>query len=331
MGRKRRGHKKRRPAQSVTHANVRPQALWGRWIPTDLRSVLLPAALIELFLLGLFAAIPVGGVTLSLSPLARAWPWLLAPARLLAGDALVDGSVPPEQNPAALALVATLLVGASCAAGLAVLRARPNASGGRRLLVILLGITLLFGVTMLLLPCAPFRRYVQLYPVWAYLRRPSRQSACGCPVRFSRRSVSHARLLARCALVYGTVWLMLSSGISLLAEAFGGGLLSYTLLFKLLGLIAHLANAWLIWLHPGRALAAVAPTRHAALCLEPALPARILRQWAQRCGHAVAAAARCVLSGAPMGGGGAGRVRPLHLYKVCAAGIAALLPGVGRH
>ena len=40
---------------------------------------------------------------------------------------------------------------------------------------------------------------------------------------------------------------MLSSGISLLAEAFGGSLLSYTLLFKLLGLVAHLANAWLIW------------------------------------------------------------------------------------
>ena len=155
MGRKRRGHKKRRPTQSVTHANVRSQALWERWIPTDLRSVLLPAALIELFLLGLFAVIPVGGVTLSLSPLARAWPWLLAPARLLAGNALVDGSVPPEQNPAALALVATLLVGASCAAGLAVLRARPNASGERRLLVILLGITLLFGVTMLLLPSLP--------------------------------------------------------------------------------------------------------------------------------------------------------------------------------
>src|SRR5262249_42585436 len=124
-------------------------------IPPQLRAVLVPAALLELFLLGLLAVVPVGGVTLSLSPLARAWHWLLAPARLLAGNELVDGSVPPHRGAAALALVAVTLVGASCAAALAALRAGRGTSGDRRLLLALLGITALFGVTLLLLPALP--------------------------------------------------------------------------------------------------------------------------------------------------------------------------------
>jgi hypothetical protein len=52
--------------------------------------------------------------------------------------------------------------------------------------------------------------------------------------------------------VYGPVWLLLSSGVSLLAEALGGGLAVYVALFKLLGLATHLANTALIWLILGR-------------------------------------------------------------------------------
>ena len=48
--------------------------------------------------------------------------------------------------------------------------------------------------------------------------------------------------------VYGPVWLALSGGLSLVAEAFGGSLAVYTALFKLLGVAAHLLNAWLVWL-----------------------------------------------------------------------------------
>jgi hypothetical protein len=212
-----------------------------------MRPLLVPAALIELFLLGLFAVVPVGGVTLSLSPLARSRPWLLAPARLLAGDARVDGSVPPEQNLAALALVAVLLVGASCAAALAVLRARRVISDERRLLTILLGITLLFGVTLLLLPALPsddifsyilYGRISVVHHANPLVAVPSDFPGDPFLTRVFWRDVRS---------VYGTVWLMLSSGLSLLAQAFGGSLLSYVLLFKLLGLAAHVVNAWLIW------------------------------------------------------------------------------------
>jgi hypothetical protein len=60
--------------------------------------------------------------------------------------------------------------------------------------------------------------------------------------------------------VYGPVWLLLSGGVSLLAEALGGGLAVYVALFKLLGLATHLANAALIWLILGR----LAPRRRLA-------------------------------------------------------------------
>jgi alpha-1,6-mannosyltransferase len=52
--------------------------------------------------------------------------------------------------------------------------------------------------------------------------------------------------------VYGPVWLLVSSGIALLAQALGGGLVVYVALFKLLGLAAHLGNALLIWAILGR-------------------------------------------------------------------------------
>jgi len=57
--------------------------------------------------------------------------------------------------------------------------------------------------------------------------------------------------------VYGPVWLLLSGGLSLLAEALGGGLLAYALLFKLVGLASHLASALLVWVILGR----LAPSR----------------------------------------------------------------------
>lgn len=217
-------------------------------MPSEIRGLLLPAALIELFLLVLFAAIPAGSVTLSLSPLARAWPWLLAPARLLAGNALVDGSVPPEQSPAALALVAVALVGASCAAAIAVLRIRRGASDNRRLLLILLGITALFGVTLLLLPALPSD---DVFSYILYGRISAVHHAnplVAVPSDFPGDPFLTRVFWRDTRSVYGTVWLMLSSGLSLLAQAFGGSLLSYVLLFKLLGVAAHLANAWLIWL-----------------------------------------------------------------------------------
>src|SRR5260221_3113244 len=75
----------------------------------SLRPLLAIAAALECLFLWLMAVAPVGGVAQSISPLARAWPVLLAPARLVFGDALVNGSLPPASGWPALAVFPLLL------------------------------------------------------------------------------------------------------------------------------------------------------------------------------------------------------------------------------
>src|SRR5262249_31370352 len=111
----------------------------------------------------------------TISPLARAWPAILAPARLFFGDALVNGSLPPAEGWPALALVAVLLVAASCVAALVIPAMHGALGGGRpaagprggpgdrwrrattdqRRLALALGVTAVLGVTLVLLPALP--------------------------------------------------------------------------------------------------------------------------------------------------------------------------------
>lgn len=275
---------------------------------TLLWSLLRAALLIEAFLLAVDVVAPLGGVTQSISPLARAWPWLLAPSRALFGDALVDGSVPGARGWPALALFATLLVGASCAVGWALLLARraeaqavaderlpapapasptvrgaratprsarsvPSASQASRasavnaqvvapgqphwLLWVVLGVTALLGLTLVLSPALPsddifsyilYGRISAVHHANPLITTPATFTGDPfLPLVFWRNTRS----------VYGPAWLLLSGGLSLLAQALGGSLVVYVLLFKLLGLLAHLANTLLIW----RILGRLAPRR----------------------------------------------------------------------
>src|SRR5260221_3725523 len=98
----------------------------------SLRPLLAIAAALECLFLWLMAVAPVGGVAQSISPLARAWPILLTPARLVFGEALVNGSLPPARGWPALALFAALLVAASCVAALVIPVARVGLIARRR-------------------------------------------------------------------------------------------------------------------------------------------------------------------------------------------------------
>jgi hypothetical protein len=230
-----------------------------------LRNLLLWALGIEAFLLALYVVAPVGGVTLTISPLARVWPWLLAPARLVFGDTLVDASVTPTQGGAQLALLATLLVGASCAAAGAVWIARrvaPERSERRerRWLWLALGVAAALGLTLALLPALPSD---DIFSYILYGRISALHHAN--PLVATPASFPHDPFLTlvywqNTRSVYGPVWLLLSSGVALLAEALGGGLAIYVALFKALGLLTHLANAALVWLILGR----LAPRRRLA-------------------------------------------------------------------
>ncbi|MBF6590136.1 MAG: hypothetical protein IVW57_06330 [Ktedonobacterales bacterium] len=213
----------------------------------EARALLGIGALIGLFLVALAAVAPLGGISLSISPLARAWPWLLLPARALFGNALVDGSVPPQRGWPELALFSVLLVGASCAAALAPLRCLRQSGSDRRHLALALGGAAVLGGILLLLPALPSD---DIFSYILYGRISAVHHAnplVAVPASFPNDPFLTLVFWRTVRSVYGPVWLLLSSGLSLLAQALGGGLVAYVLLFKLLGLSAHLLNTLLIW------------------------------------------------------------------------------------
>jgi hypothetical protein len=118
---------------------------------------------------------------------------------------------------------------------------------GRRHLALALGGAAALGLTCVLLPALPsddvfsyilYGRIAVLHHANPLVAAPS--SFPGDPflsLVFWRGTRS----------VYGPAWLLLSSGLTLLAQGLGGALATYVTLFKLLGLAAHLANAALIW------------------------------------------------------------------------------------
>jgi len=212
---------------------------------------------VEAFLLALVAVAPLGGLSQTISPLARVWPALLAPGRLIFGNAAVETSVPSERSWPALALFAALLVGASCAAALAAgwgLRVR---APERRYLALALGGAVVFGATLVLLPSLPSD---DVFSYILYGRIAAVHGAnplVATPGNFSGDPFLSLVFWRGTRSVYGPAWLLLSQGLTLLAQALGGSLAAYTLIFKLLGFAAHLANGTLIWAILGR----IAPRR----------------------------------------------------------------------
>jgi alpha-1,6-mannosyltransferase len=216
-----------------------------------LRQLGLVALIMEVFFLALWAVAPLGGVTQSRSPLVAAWPWLLAPARVLFGETLVATSVPPADGWLQLALFALLLVGAALAAAWGLLIVR---KGGEPpyALAFALGTTALFALTLALLPSLPSD---DLFSYILYGRITAVHHAnplVVLPSDFPNDPFLQMVYWRDVRSVYGPVWLALSSGLALVAEALGGSLAFYTALFKLLGVTAHLLNAWLVWLILGR-------------------------------------------------------------------------------
>ena len=214
--------------------------------------LLILAAIIELFLLSLWAVAPLAPISQTISPLALQWPWLLGPAHLFFGSAPVNGSIPAERGWPALLLFATLLVGASCQAALVIPLCLRFPGGGRRYLLLALGAAAVFGLTLVLLPTLPSD---DLFSYILYGRIGAIHHAnplIVTPSSFPNDPFLRLVFWQGTRSVYGPAWLQLSQGLTLLADALGGSLAGYVLLYKALGLVAHLVNALLIWLIVGR-------------------------------------------------------------------------------
>ena len=233
------------------------------WRTPGARGLLGAAAALEAFLLALWVIMPAASVSLSVSPLARVWPWLLAPARFFLGDILVGASLPPGNGLLALFALGVALLGASCAAVIALRLAgaarmgRPSEADRRRLLALALFVTALFGLTLLLLPTLPSD---DIFSYILYGRISAVHGAnplISTPADFKNDPFLTLVFWRDVRSVYGPAWLLLSAALALVAQWLGGSLALYVALFKLLGVAAHLANAWLIW----RILGRIAPER----------------------------------------------------------------------
>ncbi|MGE5334572.1 MAG: hypothetical protein ACM3N4_07725, partial [Nitrososphaerota archaeon] len=233
------------------------RSLVAFWRAPGMRGLLGAGAALEAFMLALWVVIPAASVSLSVSPLARVWSWLLVPAHLVLGDTLASTSLPPGRGLLALIALGTVLVGASCAAALALRIAPEVRLSQRRLLAVVLGTTALFGLTLVLLPSLPSD---DIFSYILYGRITTVHGAnplISTPADFSHDPFLSLVFWRDVRSVYGPVWLLLSAALSLVAQAFGGSLALYVALFKLLGFAAHMINAWLIW----RILGRIAPGR----------------------------------------------------------------------
>ena len=226
-------------------------------LPHEIRRLLLPLLGMEALFVALMAVAPLGGMQQMLSPLAWHWPWLLAPARWVFGDQRIWTNIPAESVWPALALYAALLVFASGFLALAVRQAFCIRSASRRHLALVLGGAALLGITLALLPALPsndvfsyifYGRIVSVYHANPLVVTPAQYPYDPfLPLVFWQGVRS----------VYGPIFLDISALLTSLAHALGGSLAVYVGLFKALGLIAHLANALLIW----AILGVVAPSR----------------------------------------------------------------------
>ena len=215
--------------------------------------------LIELCLLGLIVITPLGGTSQSVSPLARAWSWVFAPARFLFPNwNLRIGTLPEQGRPAwPGAVFSGLLILATVGLIITLLRCIWQHGAGRRHLALVMGVALVLGATLVILPTLPSDdvfSYV-IYGRIAALHHANPLVAV--PSSFPDDPFRTFVYWRNVRSVYGPIWLMASSGITTLAEALGGSLAVYVLLFKLLGLACHLVNMVLIW----GILSVIAPRR----------------------------------------------------------------------
>lgn len=154
---------------------------------------------------------------------------------------------PPPPQPWQMALFVSVLLVASLQAVWAVLRARNISTPSRRAIWFVLGVTLVMGLTLVLLPILPSD---DIYSYIMYGRIAAVYHTN--PLLFTPNHFPGDPFLARVywvdtRAVYGPVWLSVSTLLTYLAQALGGSAAVYVAVYKLFALACHLANAALIW------------------------------------------------------------------------------------
>jgi hypothetical protein len=225
----------------------------------SLRRLGLMALAMELCAVCMIVFAPLGGLTETISPVTRAWPWLLWPAHLVFPNLPLHIMYAAEHDYLpwpTFFVIGPLLIAAVFAAAATLSCLRAQRSTRWHLALVLAGAALVGG-TLVLLPSLPSD---DVFSYIMYGRISALHHAnplLSIPAQFTNDPFLSFVYWRDVRSVYGSVWLLTSSWVTLLAQALGGAMSTYVLLFKLLGLACHLINATLIWLILGR----IAPTR----------------------------------------------------------------------
>lgn len=213
--------------------------------------LLVLACLLEVFCLGIVALSPLPGLRLSDTPLASAWSWTLVPSHLLLTAAPflnIAGVLPP------LLLALTFSGMIAIYVGAVVLVRRRVFTVHRGWFWLLLGGTILFGVTLLFQPRL-FSDDVFTYMFSGRILAIYKADPMNTiPLQFPNDPYLVWMINGpRTTNIYGPLWLSIAA---LLAGISNSPLISL-LLFKGLALLTHLLNCWLVW----SILAKIAPQR----------------------------------------------------------------------
>jgi hypothetical protein len=227
------------------------------------RSVLLPllamAALLELCFLTIdfFTLGPLGRALFTRSPLTERWPLVLDLARGFFPASWLTRVFDPKRDWLQVALLALLFYGAALVSAVACYLARQKRFASRRYLLFILAAAAVFGLTFLFCPGFPTSDLFSYIMYGRIIVLHHANPLTAIPSQFPQDPVLPYVFWRDTASVYGPVWLTLSAGLTKVAEALGGDLAIYTLLFKSISLVFHLANAVLVW----GILGVVAPRR----------------------------------------------------------------------
>lgn len=218
--------------------------------------LLLFVCVFELFYLLLIALSPLPGLRLSDSPLSTEWTWTLFPSQI------VSAALHPLLTPSSSAWLPSLLLGmlfmtaavAYAAVIVRIYRSRTVMTPDRRYLYLLLGGTVIFGLTLLLQP--------RLFSddVFTYIFSGRILTVYGAdplntaPIQFPHDPFLRWVISGRASPnIYGPLWLCIASLLASLSKSAVITLLA----FKATALIAHLLNIALIWAILGK----IAPAR----------------------------------------------------------------------
>ncbi len=182
-----------------------------------------------------------------LSPLTAGWrQWDRANHWNMPG-VMPHGPLPPQVPPTVLLTMGLIFVAATAAHFWAVLNARRLRHAGQGTLWFILGATVVMGGVVLLLPNL-FSDDVFSYILYGrigalYHANPMLVT----PAHFPHDPFLRYVYWRTTPSVYGATWLWPAEVLTHVAQRLGGSLPVYIALYKVMGLVCHLANAALIW------------------------------------------------------------------------------------